>query len=216
MEIDEGAKIARRVDSLRSKVAQEDMELKKFREASIKKVQEEINSLISNRDVMVKEVEELTEKKRILQIPLDDAWKQCDKRNIELTEVENKLTEKAQILHRQEVEIESREYRLKIAEEEILDEKTKIKYVTAKASDLFDLAQGKFRDAEEMFDKANHYFENKKVTLVEREMNVAARERTAQLVRDSNDRDRSELNKRERLINDKYETLLRTEKRLNK
>lgn len=62
IEIDEGAKLARKIDTLRETALKEEANLTKFREESIKIVTEEIKKLIEKKETLLKEIELLTNK----------------------------------------------------------------------------------------------------------------------------------------------------------
>lgn len=58
-EIQEGAKLAKKVDDLRELSAKEQTNLIKFRDESLKEIKEEINSTILQRNAILNEVAEL-------------------------------------------------------------------------------------------------------------------------------------------------------------
>lgn len=62
-EIDEGIKLAEKVDLLRETAAQEGANLAKFRIESLKVIKEEIDKLISEKDILKKEIAELIKEK---------------------------------------------------------------------------------------------------------------------------------------------------------
>src|SRR5258708_2263052 len=75
-EVDEGAKLAKRVDNLRELSAKEEANLTKFRDESLKKIREEIEQEVQKCDVLKKENVILVEQNRILRIPLDVEWEE--------------------------------------------------------------------------------------------------------------------------------------------
>lgn len=66
-EIDEGAKLARRVDALREMASKEQAILTKFREETAKVIQEDIDTLIRQRDNIKREIAEAQTRLRYLQ-----------------------------------------------------------------------------------------------------------------------------------------------------
>lgn len=67
--IDEGVKLAKKVDLLRETSAKEEANLSKFRIESLKTLKEEIEVLIAKKDSLINEIENLqTEKNRLKKI----------------------------------------------------------------------------------------------------------------------------------------------------
>ena len=77
-EVQEGLKIAKKVDALREAAATEEVSLEKFRSETLKKVNEEINVAISERDALKEEVRILENDKREALKPLDAAWQEVN------------------------------------------------------------------------------------------------------------------------------------------
>lgn len=62
-EIDEGAKLAKKIDTLRELSASEQTNLSRFRDETLKKVREEIDSAMGERDALAREVVSLKEER---------------------------------------------------------------------------------------------------------------------------------------------------------
>ncbi len=73
-EIEEGLKLAKRVDSLREVAAEEDASLEKFRTETLARISKEISEETTKRDVLVVEVVDLEERKRLSLIPITEKW----------------------------------------------------------------------------------------------------------------------------------------------
>jgi hypothetical protein len=58
-EIEEGAKIAKTIDVLRETKAREESSLRKFRDESLKRIQEEINAKIMEKKLLTEDIEGL-------------------------------------------------------------------------------------------------------------------------------------------------------------
>lgn len=65
IEIDEGIKLAEKIDLLRETAAKEESKLKKFRDENLKIIQKEINELIDKRNKLLDEIKNLEHGKRI-------------------------------------------------------------------------------------------------------------------------------------------------------
>lgn len=70
-EIDEGKKLALKVDKLRELSAQEQSRLTLFRDESLKKIRQEIDDAIIERNSVLRETEELREESRKLKTLLE-------------------------------------------------------------------------------------------------------------------------------------------------
>lgn len=91
LEIEEGAKLARRVDNLRELAVQEEASLASFRAKTLKGIQDEINKLTEEKNLLIKDVnilrDEITEGTRVLKIKeteLSERESEIDKRNISI------------------------------------------------------------------------------------------------------------------------------------
>jgi septal ring factor EnvC (AmiA/AmiB activator) len=98
-EVNEGAKLAKRVDRLRELVAIEDAALKKFRAETLKTIHDEIEKATADRNSLIGEVQRLKKERRELQKPLDEEW---DK----VRELEKALTTRQKTLENKEVELD--------------------------------------------------------------------------------------------------------------
>lgn len=78
-EIDEGKKLATRVDKLRELSAIEEKNLMAFREKTMEAIQAEIRPLIDKRDTLLKDIKDRTTQRNILLIPLDAKWEEVNK-----------------------------------------------------------------------------------------------------------------------------------------
>lgn len=72
--IDEGLKLAKRVDALREVSAAEEASLERFRSETLKVIHAEITEVTEKRDTLKKEVADLEALKVELQKPLDEEW----------------------------------------------------------------------------------------------------------------------------------------------
>lgn len=84
-EINEGMKIAHRVDTLRKTQAEEEAILERFRLGTISKINEEIVSRTKELNVLLKQVSDLEDKRRIALQPLDTEWNEVNQKKDELT-----------------------------------------------------------------------------------------------------------------------------------
>lgn len=70
-EIDEGLKLAKKIDLLRQTASEEEANLKKFREESLKVIKEEMSKIITERDGIIIEIVELKQQKNDLKSQIE-------------------------------------------------------------------------------------------------------------------------------------------------
>lgn len=94
MEVDQGAMLARKVDSLRELASKEQSGLIKFRDESLKKFKDEVSEITKQKRELLLEVESLREERKILQVPLDTEWLKVNAKEAELRDWEGELFKK--------------------------------------------------------------------------------------------------------------------------
>lgn len=180
-EIDEGVKLARRVDSLRELQATEEANLTKFRQASLAQLQMEIKPLEEQRDGLLREVTSLEERRAIALIPLDAEWQKLDREKALCTEKEEELREREifleQNIHEAELsfkEAETEKGRAKdlrrIASEELAKAEELRKQATKESEDMREEARllldtAKLRDKESLKKLAEAIVKEKEVDM---------------------------------------------------
>lgn len=214
IEIDEGIKLARKVDTLRQTALQEEANLAKFRLAALQRTKEEIEALVQQKDNVVSEIESLKVQRDLLRLPLDGEWDQLmafkeetGKLNDLLSQKEAELSHQGFILGQKSAELS-----LMVAK---LDNEKALAHIN-----FLETEENKQKSAETVVEneviKTNlELYVNKKTEeFVLREGDLAAREKEINLKEDSYRKRLKALNIKEQIINDRFETLLRTEKGL--
>lgn len=215
MEIEEGMKLAKKIDILRETASEEQAHLAQFRGENLALLKKEIDPMIEERDKLRKDIEFLREQKRILlEIPLDAEWKSVEAKNHHLTSVEVLLNDKKNELIDRDNNIRQRLAVIRRKE----DEADQVKLASQK---LYNEAQEKLDEISIIHTRekekeliSQHEREDKKINLLTRELSIAARERDASIKESHLKEKEYELINKERSINDKYETLIRTTKRI--
>lgn len=118
-EIEEGKKLANRVDSLREIVANEELALEKFRSKTIEVLHEDITMENKKRDELKAEVDNLLQLRGELLKPLDDEWEATRRQNY-------LLGKESDIISGIKKDLESREKRIVALENDIRIKTTKI------------------------------------------------------------------------------------------
>ena len=92
-EIDSGIALAKKVDALREAKLQEEKSLREWREGSIRKVQEEIDSYIETMRSLKKQVDAAFEQRNKLLEPLNKEWEELNLEKLSLKEKEAHILE---------------------------------------------------------------------------------------------------------------------------
>lgn len=216
-EIDEGLKIANKVDTLRKLASTEQNNLIKFRDESLQSIKEEIANYVDSRDSLQREVDALKEQRVSLQIPLDKEWiivnlaKQdvvTAKENIYATLEGLKKSEKSYAQSLKELELE----------------RIKVGNLKASANESFSLAEKIKDEASRILDEANQetneiYEEMnlREQQLHSKEQDILIKEIDVKNGKDANERERKEIISIKAQLADERATLeralLRTKKR---
>lgn len=134
--INEGLKVAERVDTLREIAASEETALEKYRTETLRDIQSDVNARHHEKEALEREIQELHREKKELLIPLDARWKEVTRVGTQQVHKEDSLNEKEDILSSKEEELIQRE-RLTVIKE-------------GKAEDLKKLASAMFLKSQEM------------------------------------------------------------------
>lgn len=213
LEIEEGAKLARKVDTLRETAASEEAKLSAFREQSIQAIHEELEPLQTQRDALRLEVDKLVQQRAELQKPLDAEWEK-------LRFQQSELQARAEDLDALDARLE--EKRLEVNEKLVaVDiEQSKIESVKSELKNRSDATASKLKEAEQYLQAAKQkdleaarHLDSVVKDLTSREAIVATRERDVEIKREQIIKDRRELQAHERQIKDKYQTLERAKSR---
>lgn len=124
-DIDEGSKLAKRVDALREAQATEEASLEKFRRETIAHINEEIISKTYERDSLSKEVYDLEDRKKIALLPLDSEWLEVKAKQDELTEYAQKLNQEKLMLIQSKKDFDIEEDKQKVEKRRISDERNR-------------------------------------------------------------------------------------------
>lgn len=209
LEIDEGVKLASKVDKLRETAASEASNLQKFRTESLKKIKDEIDVLLIQKDDLQGQIVSLTEQKRLLRVPLDAEWEELKHKLLSVEEIKGELWERESFITDNEQEIDARIKKLDL---EAIKVSEKNQIVTEKlehAVEILDSAQEKVTKMEQQVDDFDLYLIKKNKELLTREAEIAVRERELNLISENNERNRKELITRTTLLRDREQTLER-------
>ena len=210
LEIEEGKKLALKVDVLRETAAQEEKKLADFRMGSLTSIKNEITPLEEKRNALTREVQDLDKRREELLKPLTKEKADLDVQRETIEKDRENLTQRISHFLKEASEQEKREKAIKQEEERIENLKMLADKHAEEVLKDYETAKELVRNTKLESERVSIELENKKAELLSREMKVASEERgiinTKRLLA-KRDKDQD---LREKAIKDKYETLLRT------
>jgi len=214
--IDQGARIAKRVDDLRETHGREEESLRKFREETIKGIHLETNALLDKKSSLEIEVSDLEIRKEEALKPLDSEWDRLASERIKLED--DKKSNNRLIVHLISKEKELSD-ELDKAGSNVRETQLNLKEAensSLNASEDRYKASETLKDAETYKSKTESVISTRVRELNQRETGIAVRERNSQLRDAGQDNREKELNNRETALMDREQTLEREIKRLQK
>ena len=215
-QIDEGIKIAGKVDSLRATLADLEHQHQQFAEQSRYQLESELKPLFDEIASTKREIERLREEKRILSIPLDSKWEEVNNKSKEIDSIANDLSDKIAVTNRVMAQMDEKKkelkdllFRAKTREREL--EKI-IESEGNKEKEIYDRLI-EITDRQEAIEV---YFEEKNGELLSRESDIAVKERELQMARDTIDRENQDIINIKIQLEDQRATLEDLVKKYNK
>lgn len=191
--IDEGVKIASKVDLLRQTLADLEVQQAQFVEKSRMELEAQTKTLFNEVVYRKQEIESLEEQKRLLLIPLDEEWnkvqektKEVDSLAIDLISKIEKLESKERLVEEKNTDAKNTLYRINVRERELIklydNEKIKESEINERVNET--IARQ---------DEIEKYFENKNSELLSREAVIAVKERENQIAKEKNEEERQDI-----------------------
>ena len=170
LDIDEGVKLAKTVDALRQAKATEEANLAKFRDASLKEVQSQINEKVKELDKLKTEIIGKREERMALEAPIDltNEWKEVNALKVDLQSRETDIISKEILLH----EVKTLEKSVKEKEQKaiLLFEEASKSYT--KADDLRSNMESKEKESIALFTERSKKISEQEKDLIDREFVV--------------------------------------------
>lgn len=214
-EIEEGAKLARRIDTLRETCTKEEANFSKFRDQSLKTIREEISALSAQRDEMQKRIEFLKEGNNlVIYGEIDVEWRKIRFKNREIEESHEKLYRRSKELDARQDQIDEAQRIANVDRNRLDAEKIRIRENLENSEESKKKSAEILEKSEKNRDDVEKSLKEKTQVLVVREASIATREKEVNLKIEWLAKEELRLMTKEREINDKYETLLRTTQRL--
>lgn len=214
--IDEGVLVAKKVDVLRETLAKLEAQHSLFAQKSKEELERTLGGLQDGVVALKKQITALEQRREELEKPLDDEWAEVNKIKLENSEINEKLQDK-------QVDLILWEKEIKKERKKIASEYEKLNTLQIETNDNYDKSVSLKEEAEltskDMLakkDEQNAYFETKNLEISKREQENEFNRQANENYKLILDKRAQELDVKERMVNDRYETLLRTEARLNK
>ncbi len=208
-EINEGTKLAKRVDSLREIHAQEEASLNKFRVATLKGIKEETGALEKIKVSLETEVAVLEERKKEALAPITSKLKKLEEREIELKGYDQALRDIGSDSH-----LAWRERELVAEEHRIATSKDRINKLLVEADEMTQEAKKTLEDVNKNKESLKMNLEEVDKEIHHRLAQVTSKEKGMARREEEIRKAEVELAKGWRKLKDREETLLRTVKRV--
>lgn len=214
-EIDEGAKLAKKIDELRRLEADEKSRITSWRDSSLELVKGEIAEAFKERDTLRSEIQELKKVKERLLLPLDAEWEKVHAEQHALDSLKSELQEKEEKLALLEKDIATKSRSIEVEEVRVenlrnfaLQKRTESEAVLTRAKE--DVAQMR-NNAQTILIEA----ELTEKLLTEREERVAEKEAVIDNKMKESEAYAKKLHIKQLQLKDLEETLIATKKELD-
>lgn len=209
-EIETGTKLAKAIDELRELSVTEKQHILNYRQTAIAEIKQELTSLAEDKSLIIREIEDAKKVRSALLIPLDAEWKKVNAFADSIKEREKTLQNKDNSLNTFNDGLKEKAKQLVFRERELLKKEQSTEQSAIDSLKFLDHAKRQLTDVQlkqqsfdETLNKTNQLFSQREIALSYQEKAVETK------ASELTDRE-IELNNRERLINDKYQTLERT------
>lgn len=122
-QIDEGMALARKVDLMHEMKVEQEYELMKWREITLKGIQEEINTFTAQRDTLIAEIRIAQVKRDKLNEPLLLDWNVLNEEKVKLVEEKNQLFLDRELFQKKEIALEEEVEMVQNLTRELIEEK---------------------------------------------------------------------------------------------
>lgn len=213
-EVDEGVKLARKVDRLRETAASEQTALNNHRATMLREIEGQIKSFEVARDALVEELAQKTEERNTLLVPLKQKEEALAQQEKHLHQVHLGQSEDMEIILEMQSGVDKRYENLLVEEQRMAVEKERTSKSLGEAEQMRKEAADMLKEASRRSVATDTDIEARTSALSFREENVAVAERGLALQKQQVVHDQKEIGDRERAVNDKYQTLIRSTNRL--
>ncbi len=178
-EVDEGMKLAKRVDTLREVALQEERSLTRYRTETVGKIQKEVTELGDKRDALLEEVRFLAARREELSAPLNEEWDVIYLQKELLSKRETGLDGREAGIRLREADLADRQDAVTKHEQTVVYAHDDARERLQKAGILKDDSERLNRDAQSILTRATTQSKSLMATAEERLAWVEAREKAA-------------------------------------
>lgn len=215
-EIDEGVKLAKRVDSLREVQAQEEAALEKFRVATLSKIHDEIKKVSDEKGQLEQEVSILKREREEALRPITQELRELDLRRQRDDSLRISLNAEKDDLDLRRVRADERERSIEVRERESIVAHAESLRLHKEAIEKHSDAKWFLDDAQKIREVASREKKEVEEEAFDRLLEVSARERSCQII-EANLHDREEeITKEQIRLADMRQTLERAFTRIKK
>lgn len=214
--VQEGAKLAKRVDALREAQAQEEVALAKFRKETLTKIHEEITYHATTRDALYNEVRTLEARKVEALKPIEAEKREAQEAVAHLEETKRHLEAKSRELEEKERGVEAQRKSSALELARALAERSRATEYLDNAEANESATRFVLAESEAIRDSARRFKADMEQELRQRDEAVASKERGMELREDYIRREEQRLVKENRKLEDRKSALERSIKRLKK
>lgn len=217
LQIDEGVKLATKVDVLRETVLKEEGNLKRFRGETIQFVQKEIDEKIQERDLLEKGNVFLREERIRLSAPIDltEAWEEVKTGKTEISSWKESLSEKEVRMIARESDVVEGEQSLTKRTETITRKEKLTERTLAGAQDKFEKASITLEKAHEEGSKLVNDAIHREQLVTLRESDATVKEEALLEQEKAAAAHELDLSNRELALKDRYETFVKAQHYIN-
>jgi hypothetical protein len=211
--IQDGIKIAKKIDILRETLSTLENQHSSFIDNTKKALKEATEELNGTKAQLESDIKTLQSQREALRIPLDNEWAKLNEDRIEFNHSKDELVKEKLVLIERETEIKKKE-------EELIKRESALRNMEEELDADVDAVQLALRNAqaEEKQSKQRSEFSDKLIEkriaeVVLREKKCLFDEEANEIVAQTLKEKEKQIENREKAVRDKYETLLRNEKR---
>ena len=177
LEINEGIKLASKVDALRATASKEQADLIKFRDENVKKILGEIKEYAVQKDSLIEDIKGLEQRRQEALKPLDEKEKQLDSKEKDLTLLNNQLEIRQSTFDALEKTLANKTAELKVEEERIIDTHTEVRKIVAETQIIRNQMRLSLEEADRIKNQTITEVQQKSDELQQRETILAGKER---------------------------------------
>lgn len=215
-QIAEGTLMVEKIEALRKALNSLQDQHKHFIEQSKEEMQRETSELFGQKETIKAEVVSLTAVREELRRPLDKEWKELRDAQTIFERSKEKFEVKDGKLDARERELKNREARIDVTLERAEEAQIESEQRSKDAKIAKEDAEYALKAMQNNKQNADEEIAKRMEEMKKKEDSVEFEKQGVEHVKKLNALKEKELNDRERAINDKYATLLRTEKRIKK